>query len=152
MVDGHFEDMDVEYAATIAEGAIQAMAKQSVPPTPNNFSVWFNYAIGASPALRKTIDILVGGKRKFNASINQDLYFTYINPRSDCTLPGNIAEQLQGVITNAKQFLATAIAENRAQIDVLGDVRSDFQTSSDPRPIMERLVLNLLQRRNERLR
>jgi diguanylate cyclase len=70
-------DMDVEYAATIADSALRSMAKQSVPANPNNFSVWFNYAMGASPALRKTIDILIGGKRKFDVSVNRDLFVTY---------------------------------------------------------------------------
>jgi diguanylate cyclase len=143
MVDDRIGDMDVEYAATVANGAIQSMAKQSVPATPNNFSVWFNYAMGASPALRKTIDILAGGKRKFDASVNHDLYVTYINPQSDSAAPADFPEQLAGVITSAKQFLATAIADNRVQIAALGEVSSQVQASSDPRPIIERLVNEL---------
>jgi diguanylate cyclase len=119
------------------------MAKQSVPATPKNFSVWFNYAMGASPALRKTIDILVGGKRKFDASVNHDLYVTYINPQSDSAAPADVPDQLAGVITNAKQFLATAIADNRVQIASLGEVSSQVQASSDSRPIIERLVNEL---------
>ena len=138
-----FGDMDVEYAARVADGAIQSMAKQSVAATPNNFTVWFNYAMGASPALRKTIGILVGGKRKFDASVNNDLYVTYINPWGDSTAPADFPEQLQGVIINAKQFLATAIADNRTQIEALGEVSSEFQASRDPRPIIERLVTEL---------
>jgi diguanylate cyclase len=143
MVSDRIGDMDVEYAATVADGAIQSMAKQSVPATPKNFSVWFNYAMGASPALRKTIDILVGGKRKFDASVNHDLYVTYINPQSDSAAPADVPDQLAGVITNAKQFLATAIADNRVQIASLGEVSSQVQASSDSRPIIERLVNEL---------
>jgi diguanylate cyclase len=133
-------DMDVEYAATVADGAIQSMAKQSVPATPNNFSVWFNYAMGASPALRKTIDILVGGKRKFDASVNHDLYVTYINPQSDAAAAVDFPEQLAGVITNAKQFLAKAMVDNRVQIASLSEVFSRVRASSDPRPIIENLA------------
>lgn len=92
MVGDPIGDMDVEYAARVADSAIQSMAKQSVPPTPNNFSVWFSYVMGASPALRKTIDILVGGKRKFDASVNRDLYVTYINPQS-AAAPNDFPEQ-----------------------------------------------------------
>jgi diguanylate cyclase len=143
MVGDHIGDMDVEYAATVAEGAIQSMAKHSVPATPNNFSVWFRYAMGASPALRKTIDILAGGKRRFNASVNHDLYVTYINPYADFAAQGDFPEQLQGVITNAKQFLATAIVDNRTHIEALGEVSSECQACSDPRPIIERLVIEL---------
>src|SRR5665647_285583 len=78
-------DMDVEYATTIADRAGRSMSQNAVPPTPNNFSVWFNYAMGASPALRKTIDILIGNKRKFDASINHELFVTYIGAQ-----PGRI--------------------------------------------------------------
>lgn len=61
-------DMDVEYATAVADKAIRSLSQQSVPATPSNFAAWFNYATGASPAPRKTIDILVGNKRKFDAS------------------------------------------------------------------------------------
>jgi diguanylate cyclase len=76
-------DMDVEYAQTVADRAIRSMSQQSVPATPGNFSVWFNYAMGTSLALRKTIDILIGNKRNFDASINHELYVTYVNTQSD---------------------------------------------------------------------
>jgi diguanylate cyclase len=136
-------EMDVGYAATVADSAIRSMSQQSVPVTPSNFSVWFDYAMGTSPALRKTIDILIGGKRKFDASVNHDLYVTYIKPQSESAASGDFPEQLQGVISNAKQFLAAAIAGNRTQIEALGEVSSEFQGNNDPRPIIERLVIEL---------
>lgn len=138
-----FGDMDVEYAATVADRAIRSMSQQSVPATPSNFSVWFNYAMGSSPALRKTIDILIGNKRKFDASINRELYVTYVNPQPDTGATGDFPEQLRGVITSANQFLATAISDNRTQIEALGAVSSQVQATSDPRPIIEKLVAEL---------
>ena len=68
-----FGDMDVEYATTVADRAIRSMSQQSVPVTPGNFSVWFDYAMGTSPALRKTIDVLIGNKRKFDAATYPEL-------------------------------------------------------------------------------
>ena len=137
------EDMDVEYASTVADRTIRSMSQQSIPPTPNNFSVWFNYAMGTSPALRKTIDILIDNKRKFDASINHELYVTYVNPQSVTGATGDFPEKLRGVITSAKQFLTTAISDNRTQIEALGEVSSQVQATSDPRPIIERLVAEL---------
>ena len=128
---------------TVADRAIRSMSQQSVPSTPRNFSVWFDYAMGTSPALRRTIDILIGNKRKFDASINHELYVTYVNPQSDVGATGDFPEQLRGVIASAKQFLATAISNNRIQIDALGAVSSQCQATSDPRPIIERLVAEL---------
>jgi diguanylate cyclase len=142
-----FGDMDVEYATTVADRAIRSMSQQSVPVTPGNFSVWFDYAMGTSPALRKTIDILIGNKRKFDASINRELYATFVKQQSDENTD-DFPEQLQSLISSAREFLATAISDNRTQIEALGrvtsevtsDVASQAQTSSDPRSIIEKLV------------
>jgi diguanylate cyclase len=138
-----FEEVDFDYATTIADRAGRSMSQNAVPPTPNNFSVWFTYAMGASPALRKTIDILIGNKRKFDASINHELYVTYIDAQSGPSTTGDFPEQLRGVIAGAKQFLATAISDNRTQIEALGEVSSQVRGTSDPRPIIEKLVAEL---------
>jgi diguanylate cyclase len=138
-----FDEVDFDYATTIADRASRFMSQQAVPPTPENFSVWFNYAMGASPALRKTIDILVANKRTFDSATNHDLYVTYVNPRADGGVAEDFPEQLQGVISSAKEFLATAISDNRSQIETLGEVSSQCRVTCDPRPIIERLVQEL---------
>ena len=138
-----FDEVDFDYATTIADRASRFMSQHAVPPTPENFSVWFNYAMGASPALRKTIDILVANKRKFDSATNHDLYVTYVKPRADSGVAEDFPEQLQGVISSAKEFLATAISDNRTQIETLGEVSSQCGANSDPRPIIERLVKEL---------
>jgi diguanylate cyclase len=143
MAEEPVSEMDVDYAATIADSAMRSMAKHAVPATPNNYSVWFSYAMGASAALRKTIDILIGAKRKFDAAVNHDLYFTYINPPPDAAVTADISEQIHGVITTARQYLTTAIADNRVQMEALGHASTQCQTTSDPRPIIERLLSEL---------
>lgn len=47
------------------------------------------------------------------------------------------------MISSAKGFLTTAISDNRTQIEALGKVSSQFQATSDPRPIIEKLVKEL---------
>ncbi len=136
-------EVDFDYATTIADRANRFMSLHGVPPIPENFSVWFDYAMGASPALRKTIDILIANRQKFDSAINRDLYVTYINPRVDSAAPEEFPEQLRGVISSAKEFLKTAISDNRTQIEALGEVSSQFQAVSDPRPIIEKLVIEL---------
>jgi diguanylate cyclase len=138
-----FDDVDFDYATTIADRANRFMSLHGVPPTPENFSVWFNYAMGDSPALRKTINILIANKRKFDSATNHDLYVTYLNPRSDSGVADDFPEQLRGVISSAQEFLATAISDNRTQIETLGEVSSQCRAISDPRPIIERLVKEL---------
>jgi diguanylate cyclase len=114
-----------------------------VPPTPDNFSVWFYYAMGGSLTLKKTIDVLIANKRKFDSAVNRDLYVTYVNPHSDRSTSEDFPEQLRGVIDSAKDFLATAISDNRTQMATLGEVSSECQAATDPRPIIEKLVKEL---------
>src|SRR5580700_2192940 len=138
-----FDDIDYDYATTTADRANGLMSQHSVPPTPDNFSVWFYYAMGGSLTLKKTIDILIANKRKFDSFVNRDLYLTYVNPHADRSASEDFPEQLRGVIDSAKDFLATAISDNRTQLETLGEVSSECKPTADPRPIIEKLVKEL---------
>ena len=140
MVGQPIGDMDAEYATTIADRAMRLMTQQSVPPTPNNFAVWFEYALGNAPALRKIIDILIMGKRKFDAATNAELYLTYIAPSQTGRDPlSDLPDQLGSLIDSAQQFLNTAVSDNQTHIKALGEVSSEAATS-DPRTIIAKLV------------
>src|SRR4030095_4028659 len=132
-------DMDVEYATTIADRAMRLMSQQSVPPTPTNFAVWFEYSLGNSLALRKSIDILIAGKLKFDPAINHELYITYVMPQSGSDPLSDLPDQLSGLIATAQQFLNTAVSDNQTHIKALGEVSSEAATS-DPRTIIAKLV------------
>jgi diguanylate cyclase len=136
-----FNELDFDIATTTADRANRLMSQHGVPPTPDNFSVWFYYVMGGSLTLKKTVDILIANKRKFDAAINRDLYLTYVNPHSSTS--GDFPEQLHGVIASAQEFLATAISDNREQMENLGEVKSECQAAVDPRPIIEKLVKEL---------
>lgn len=136
-----FHEIDFDYATSTADRANRLMAQHGVPPTPDNFSVWFYYVMGGSLTLKKTIDILIANKRKFDSAVNRDLYITYVNPHSSTS--GDFPEQLRGVIASAQEFLSTAISDNRTQIESLGEVKSECQGAVDPRPIIEKLVKEL---------
>src|ERR1700744_3850837 len=137
------DEIDFDYATTLADRANGFMAQHRVPPTPENFAVWFFYAMGGSLTLKKTIDILIANKRKFDSVVNRDLYVTYVKPHSDPALSEDFPEQLHGVITSAKEFLSSAISDNREQMESLGEVKSECQAAADPRPIIEKLLKEL---------
>lgn len=137
------DEIDFDYATTIADRANGFMAQHRVPPTPDNFSVWFHYTMGGSLTLKKTIDILIANKRKFDSIVNRDLYVTYIKPQHDLSAVEEFPEQMRGVIASAQDFLATAISDNRSHMESLGEVRSECQTTADPRPIIEKLLKEL---------
>ena len=116
-VTAAFDELDFEYATSVAEKAMRSMAEQRVPPTPNNFHVWFKYTLGTPPVLKRAIDILIGNKRKFDAQTNREIYESYIGSKAaDEAVAYEVSQQLHSVMASAKQFLTTAIADNRTQM------------------------------------
>jgi diguanylate cyclase len=143
---GSLDEVDFEYATAVAEKAMRAMAEQRVPPTPNNFQVWFKYTLGTSTELKRTIDILIANKRKFDAATNQGLFTTYIGSRgADEAAAHKASQQLHAVMTSARQFLTTAIDDNRSQIRAMNDVADRSEAGVDPKSLIESLMNELAQ-------
>src|SRR3569623_3752696 len=99
------------------------MVCENVPPTPYNFTVWFNYCLGTPPDLKRTIDFLGGNKRKFDSFVCDDLRSMYIaTPGIHAPAAQNISEQLGLVMAQAQQYLATAITDNRDHIHEINSI------------------------------
>jgi diguanylate cyclase len=138
------DEVDIEYATAVAEKAMRFMAQQRVPPTPNNFQVWFRYSLGRQSDLKRAIDIFVGNKRKFDLATCHDLFTTYIGSQAaDDLVVKDVSQQLHSVMATAKQFLTTAIADNRSQMRAIGDVADRSEAGVDPRLLVESLMNEL---------
>ena len=139
-----FDELDFEYATSVAEKAMRSMAEQRVPSTPNNFHVWFKYTLGAPPVLKRAIDILIGNKRKFDAQTNREIYESYVGSKaSDDAVAHDVSQQLHSVMSSAKQFLTTAIADNRTQMAAINDVSERTEAGVDPKLLVESLMSEL---------
>ncbi|MGB8400275.1 GGDEF domain-containing protein [Bradyrhizobium sp.] len=119
------------------------MLQLGIAPTPGNFAVWFNYSRGTLPELKRTIDILIAGNKRFDSATNRQLFSTYLAPNSAGTTVGNLPEQLKSILTEAKRFVTIAIADNRSQIEAIGDVAEQAESGLDPTSLVERLVEEL---------
>lgn len=139
-----FDELDFEYATTVAEKAIRSMAEQRVPATPNNFHVWFKYTLGTPPVLKRAIDILIGNKRRFDTQTNREIYESYVGSKaSDEAVAYDVSQQLHSVMSSAKQFLTTAIADNRTQMAAISDVSERTEAGVDPKLLVESLMSEL---------
>ncbi len=144
MTGSALDDIDLEYATSLAQQALGLMAQHLIPPTPDNFAVWFKYVLGASPQLKQAINVLVGNKRKFDTITNRDLYRAYVGGQAaERAVDLGVSEQLSALMSSAQQFLATAIDDNRLQIRNLDGVSAGVSNDSDPRRLIESLVREL---------
>ena len=62
----------------IAKNVILNAAKRSIPLTPENFHVWFDYFLGSNKELKVAIDELIASGRSFSQEINERLYTDYL--------------------------------------------------------------------------
>lgn len=143
MIDPALEELDPDYAAALADRASRYMVQHGVTPTPGNFAVWFSYSRGTLPELKRAIDALIAGKRRFDANTNRELFSTYLAPSSASKIIGDIPEQLKSVMTEAKRFVTVAIADNRTQIRAIGEVTEQAENGIDPRSLVECLMSEL---------
>jgi len=138
------DELDLEYASAIAQRAIQQLAERGVLPTPNNFSVWFNYLLGTSPDLKRAIDILSGNKKRFDASTMRDLFSIYVDAASlERDVANGVSQQLVAIMNDAKEFLKVAIADNHSQLRAMDRLADQAEPSADPRALIESLVNEL---------
>lgn len=142
MIATAFDELDYDYAASVAQKAVQCMAAQHVPATPDNFNVWFVYSMGVPSDLQRAIDILIGNRCKFDANVNRDLFSTYV-AAPDGSAASLASQQLHSVMDAAQVFLATAIADNHAQMRAIHDVADQGQAGSDPKLLVQQLMSEL---------
>ena len=111
----NLNDLESEHVASVSAQALQLMAQLDVPVTPANFTVWFAYVLGRSPALRKTIDILRSNKRRFDKTLNRELHSTLLGSSSFRQDVDSISEELGTILAHVRDDLSGAIVDNSAQ-------------------------------------
>ena len=81
------------------------MAKHSIPITPKNYTIWYNYVSGNNSELKKIIDQMSENSEKFTAEVNETLYQRFC-AREDETSLHEIRENLRQLILNVFRELA----------------------------------------------
>ena len=149
MTASGLDELDFDYAMSVAQQAQRLMVENRVPPTPDNFAVWFKYALGTSPQLQQAINVLLGNRRKFDTVTNRDLHRAYVGGQAaGRAVDLEVSGQLSALMASAQQFLAVAIDDNRTQMRTLDGVSSEAAQGSDPRGLIERLVEELAKTNN----
>ncbi|MBR0906071.1 GGDEF domain-containing protein [Bradyrhizobium liaoningense] len=136
------DDPDYDYAASIAGRAMQAMAEQRIAPSPANFAVWYQYFAGGHDDLRNAIDLLIDHNRPFDGRTNRNLFETYVAPQVSA-LVVDTSERLHALMGAASEFLTTAIADNRFQMQAISEVADQGKAGVDPKVLVAQLMNEL---------
>ena len=138
--------MQYDQAQLLGEAAMQSMALHGVDSTPANFAVWFHFHMGEPQALKQTIDVLLANKRAIDKVVCQDLFAMYVSASKDgASFDVERTDRLTSIVDAAQRFLATAITDNKEQLQTLDGIADQVTPGADPRALIQQLVNELSQ-------
>ncbi len=86
MVDRQTKDQgseqDLLQSINILKDALPKMTHLDIPPTPENYAVWYEYSQGSILKLNAQIDELISRDNPFSPTLNHQLYMEYIAPQN----------------------------------------------------------------------
>jgi len=109
------EGTGVEQAAELLRLSIPLMSRHHVPPTPENYAVWYRYAAGDTPELNAEVDRLVKERRTLTAEINTQLYRQFV------------AEHDIASIDRVRAELHQILSEVGLTLSIAGDSAGSFE-------------------------
>jgi diguanylate cyclase len=98
---------DVRQAKVFSEAAIARMAALDVPPTAENYAVWYAYASGM-PEVKRTIDILISNKQEFTAALNLELHTRFCDGGRHFSEISETSGRLQYAVDQVMRHIKTA--------------------------------------------
>ncbi|MBP5857033.1 GGDEF domain-containing protein [Marivibrio halodurans] len=97
-----------EQADSYAEQALELMRKYGIPPTPNNFTIWYAYAGEKFPDLRKALDALIANDEHFDAMQNAGLYDKFFSDADDGLAVHETGRRIEGQMARVLEMLGNA--------------------------------------------
>lgn len=140
---------ELDHAREAAETALRHMAVLGIPPTPENFAVWFAYAGGGDPHLRRTIDILMDNGQEFDDIRNAELHARFVLPTYRSSAVDTVADDLHAVAGRLSSTVGHAGDGVRRYGDALSSASDALGSAGRDDLEMRTLVSGLVQETRE---
>ncbi|MEQ8398214.1 diguanylate cyclase [Thalassobaculum sp.] len=137
-------DPEVNEVGQIADEALGHMSVLGIPPTPENFAVWFAYANRSDRHLCRTIDILRDNGQEFDSIRNADLHARFIMPLYQSEEIETVADGLHAVAGQLSTTVADAGDGTRTYGRALSDISDALTRTESVDSEMHRLVGSLV--------
>ena len=84
------------------------MEKFDIPANPNNIAVWYAYASGRYPDVRKTIDDLIADDMTFTENVCAEIHEKYFNVGRETLLVAKASDRIVGELDRARDYVGKA--------------------------------------------
>lgn len=79
-----------------------------MPPTPENFSIWYAFVAGRNPELTAAIDAILAGGHKFTQKVNDDLYERFAVFSQDKAELREVGLRVEEAVGRVLEYLSNA--------------------------------------------
>lgn len=135
---------DMHKAAEYAHAAVSSMTKHRIPPTPENYAVWYEYYAGREPELMRAVDALLATGAQITASSVTKLYERHLNPARLQAEAGATTKQLEKLLGKVRTQIGSAEESSRAYGQSLENISGQIDGDHAPAQL-NGLVAALLQ-------
>ncbi len=140
--------VSVEKAAEFAESALKLMAAQSIPATPENFTVWYAYHAGQSEEMIRALDVLLSNKMEFTPERNHEIHDKYFGFEGEGREIRETTSRLQAAAKDVLEYLGEAGRDQSAYGEKLAGFSGDLAKGAEGTPVAE-LVREILSETQE---
>ena len=84
------------------------MERFDIPANPNNIAVWYAYASGRYPDVRKTIDDLIAEDMTFTEKVCAEIHEKYFNVGRETLLVAKASDRIVGELDRARDYVGKA--------------------------------------------
>jgi len=98
----------IEQAALFARGALSLMEAHRVPPHPGNFAVWYVYASGSFPDLKRAVDETIATKKPFDDAAMADLRRRFFGFHAEGEALTHATQRIEGALAQVIEYLGAA--------------------------------------------
>src|SRR5690606_33216663 len=97
-----------EAALANATSALERLVERRVPPTPNNFTVWYVYSSGASLELKREMDRLIDDNEPFTPERSIELFERHFGSVAETQALRETSQRLESAVAQLVGFLSKA--------------------------------------------
>jgi diguanylate cyclase len=123
---------DLGHARDLAGSAIGTLQRYEIPPTPDNYALWYEYHAGHSPSLQRTIDVIISNNAGFDETTLEDLYATFFSSVKEQKVVRETSLRVQETLRDVIGIADRARTDARQFGNTLNGIASgDFTKSMD---------------------
>lgn len=97
-----------ERASELAALSFERLGKEGMPPTPENYALWYAYYSGDVPDLNRAIDLMVKERQPFTATRCEDLFRRFFRFDAEAQAVRVTGERTEAALTRMLDLLAVS--------------------------------------------